>query len=46
MSLGDIQQAILSLITNHINADGVSPSQPEIARAFGFKGVRAVQHHL
>ncbi|HHW4670607.1 MAG TPA: transcriptional repressor LexA [Xylella fastidiosa subsp. multiplex] len=46
MSLSDIQQAILSLITNHINADGVSPSQTEIARAFGFKGVRAVQHHL
>ncbi|HHW4680340.1 MAG TPA: transcriptional repressor LexA [Xylella taiwanensis] len=46
MSLTDIQQAILALITDHINAEGVPPSQTEIARAFGFKGVRAVQHHL
>ncbi len=41
-----MQQAILALIADHINADGVPPSQTEIARAFGFKGVRAVQHHL
>lgn len=46
MELTDTQQAILSLIAERIDADGVPPSQTEIARAFGFKGVRAAQYHL
>jgi repressor LexA len=46
MSLTDTQQAILALIAERIEADGMPPSQTEIARAFGFKGVRAAQYHL
>ncbi|OQP80244.1 repressor LexA [Xanthomonas phaseoli pv. syngonii LMG 9055] len=46
MDLTDTQQAILALIAECIDADGVPPSQTEIARAFGFKGVRAAQYHL
>ena len=46
MNLTDTQQAILAMITERIDADGVPPSQTEIARAFGFKGVRAAQYHL
>ena len=46
MNLTDTQQAILSMIAVRIAADGVPPSQTEIARAFGFKGVRAAQYHL
>ncbi|MFA0923995.1 transcriptional repressor LexA [Xanthomonas fragariae] len=46
MDLTETQQAILALIAKHIDADGVPPSQTEIARAFGFKGVRAAQYHL
>ncbi|KPL48901.1 LexA family transcriptional regulator [Xanthomonas axonopodis] len=46
MDLTDTQQAILALIAERIDADGVPPSQTEIARAFGFKGVRAAQYHL
>ena len=46
MSLTDTQQAILSLIAERIEADGMPPSQTEIARALGFKGVRAAQYHL
>ncbi|NIJ95193.1 repressor LexA [Xanthomonas campestris] len=46
MDLTDTQQAILALITERIDADGVPPSQTEIARAFGFKGVRGAQYHL
>lgn len=46
MDLTDTQQAILSLIAERIETDGVPPSQTEIARAFGFKGVRAAQYHL
>lgn len=45
-SLSDTQQAILQLIAERIENDGVPPSQAEIARAFGFKGVRAAQYHL
>ena len=45
-SLSDTQQAILALITERVEADGVPPSQAEIATAFGFKGVRAAQYHL
>lgn len=46
MDLTDTQQAILALIADTIAADGLPPSQTEIARAFGFKSVRAAQYHL
>lgn len=46
MDLTDTQQAILALIAERIDAEGMPPSQTEIARAFGFKGVRAAQYHL
>lgn len=46
MELTDTQQAILALIAERIDAEGVPPSQAEIARAFGFSGVRAAQYHL
>jgi len=46
MDLTDTQQAILQLIAERIETDGAPPSQTEIARAFGFKGVRAAQYHL
>lgn len=40
------QEAILAFICERIAADGYPPAQLEIARAFGFKGVRAAQYHL
>lgn len=46
MELSATQQAILDLIAERVEAEGVPPSQAEIARAFGFKGVRAAQYHL
>jgi repressor LexA len=46
MQLTDTQQAILAHIAERIDSDGMPPSQAEIARAFGFKGVRAAQYHL
>lgn len=46
MDITDTQQAILAFIAERIEADGASPSQVEIAHAFGFKGVRAAQYHL
>lgn len=46
MNLTDTQQAILDLIAERIDSEGVPPSQTEIARAFGFKGVRSAQYHL
>jgi len=46
MDLTDTQHAILALIAERIDADGMPPSQAEIARAFGFRGVRAAQYHL
>jgi repressor LexA len=46
LSLTDTQQAMLTLIAERIEAEGVPPSQTEIAKAFGFKGVRAAQYHL
>ncbi|MCL1633257.1 transcriptional repressor LexA [Luteimonas sp. SX5] len=46
MELSENQQAILALIAERIEADGMPPSQTEIARALGFKGVRAAQYHL
>lgn len=45
-ALSETQQAILVMIAERIEADGMPPSQTEIARAFGFKGVRAAQYHL
>ena len=45
-ALTDTQAAILAFIAERIDADGLPPSQTEIARAFGFKGVRAAQYHL
>lgn len=46
MDLTDTQQAILAMIAERIESDGVPPSQTEIARAFGFRGVRGAQYHL
>ena len=46
MDLTDTQHAILQMIAEHIESDGVPPSQTEIARAFGFKAVRGAQYHL
>ncbi len=46
MELTDTQHAILALISERIAADGVPPSQTEIAHAMGFKGVRAAQYHI
>ncbi len=46
MDITETQQAILAFIAQRIEADGASPSQVEIAHAFGFKGVRAAQYHL
>jgi repressor LexA len=46
MSLTDTQRAIHAFIAERIEADGFAPSQAEIARAFGFRGVRAAQYHL
>ena len=46
MNLTDTQRAIHAFIAERIEADGFAPSQAEIARAFGFKGVRAAQYHL
>jgi repressor LexA len=46
MDLTETQQAILALISERIAADGVPPSQTEIAHAMGFKGIRAAQYHI
>ncbi len=46
MPLTDIQTAILEFLAERIEAEGMPPSQTEIARAFGFKSVRAAQYHL
>ena len=46
MNPTDSQQAILDFIAKRIEQDGGSPSQTEIANAFGFRGVRAAQYHL
>ena len=46
MNLTQTQQAILQMIAERIDAEGMPPSQTEIARAFGFKGVRSAQYHL
>ena len=44
--LSETQQAILAMISDRVECEGVPPSQAEIARAFGFRGVRAAQYHL
>jgi len=46
MPLTDVQTAILELIAERIESEGMPPSQAEIARAFGFKSLRAAQYHL
>ncbi len=46
MDITQTQRAILELIAERIEAEGAPPSQAEIARAFGFSGVRAAQYHL
>lgn len=46
MDITDTQTAILRLISERVASEGVPPSQAEIARAFGFRGVRAAQYHL
>jgi len=46
MDLTETQQAMLAMITERIDSDGMPPSQAEIAAAFGFRGVRAAQYHL
>ncbi|MGH8049762.1 MAG: transcriptional repressor LexA [Arenimonas sp.] len=46
MEITDNQQAILNFIAQRIEQEGGSPSQTEIANAFGFRGVRAAQYHL
>src|SRR5690606_36199218 len=45
-ALTDTQHTILALIGERIAAEGMPPSQAEIARAMGFSGVRAAQYHL
>ena len=46
MDLTDTQRDILAFLAERIEADGFPPSQSEISRAFGFKGVRGAQYHL
>ncbi len=46
MDLTDTQRSLLALIAERIEADGIPPSQSELARELGFKGLRAVQYHL
>jgi repressor LexA len=46
MELTPTQQAVLTLIAERVEAEGVPPSQTEIARALGFSSVRAAQYHL
>mgnify|MGYP002712435416 CR=1 FL=1 len=46
MKLTATQQAVLALIAERIEAEGMPPSQTEIARALGFSSVRAAQYHL
>jgi repressor LexA len=46
MNITDTQRSILSLISERIDAEGVPPSQSEIAAAMGFSSIRAAQYHL
>jgi repressor LexA len=46
MNITDTQRTIWLLIAERIEAEGMPPSQTEIARAMGFSSVRAAQYHL
>ena len=46
MSLTDTQRAILDFIRQRVEADGVPPSQLEIAAAFGFRQNKSAGYHL
>lgn len=46
MPLTDTQHAILAYIQQRIAADGVPPSQLEIAAAFGFRQNKSANYHL
>ena len=46
MDCSPAQQAILALIAERIEAEGMPPSQTEIAQALGYRSVRAAQYHL
>lgn len=46
MQITDTQRAMLALIAERIQAEGMPPSQTELARAMGFSSVRAAQYHL
>jgi repressor LexA len=46
MQITATQRAMLALIAERIEAEGMPPSQTELARAMGFSSVRAAQYHL
>lgn len=46
LRLTDTQRAILALIADRIETDGMPPSQTEIMTALGFRSLRAAQYHL
>lgn len=46
MHLSDTQRALLQHLREHIEVHGYSPSQMEIAAAFGFRQNRSARYHL
>lgn len=46
MHLSDTQRALLDFLREHIATHGYSPSQLEIAAAFGFRQNRSARYHL
>jgi len=46
MHLSDTQRALFDYLREHIQAHGYSPSQLEIATAFGFRQNRSARYHL
>lgn len=46
MSITDKQRTILAFIRERIERDGIPPSQPEIAAAFGFQHNTTALYHL
>ncbi|HSM10669.1 MAG TPA: transcriptional repressor LexA [Lysobacter sp.] len=46
MHLSDTQRALFDYLREHIAAHGYSPSQLEIAAAFGFRQNRSARYHL
>lgn len=46
MHLSDTQRALFDFLREHIAAHGYSPSQMEIAAAFGFRQNRSARYHL